>query len=134
MKGQKTLFDIQEVPETPQGLKVLDKSGQNVKLSWQGPYNGNSNLTRYLIEHKPVKGTWQNDIERVMVGGEDTIAGVYSLRPATAYHFRIVAENAIGSSGPSDTITVETSEEAPSGINFVSISYWVIHLSQPLDN
>ena len=114
------------MPETPQGLKVLDKSGQNVKLSWQSPYNGNSNLTRYLIEHKPVKGTWQNDIERVMVGGEDTIAGVYSLRPATAYHFRIVAENAIGSSGPSDTITVETSEEAPSGIHFFqSCNYMV---------
>ena len=62
-----------------------------------------------------IKGTWQNDIERVLVGGEETIAGVYSLRPATTYHFRIVAVNAIGSSGPSDTITVETSEEAPSG-------------------
>ena len=106
---------IQEVPETPSELKVLDKSGRNVKLSWQAPYNGNSNLTRYLIEFKPTKGTWQNDIDRVLVGGEETIAGVFSLRPATSYHFRIVAQNTIGSSGPSDTITVETSEEAPSG-------------------
>jgi hypothetical protein len=93
----------------------LEKAGRNIKLSWQAPYNGNSNLTRYLIEFKPTKGTWQNDIDRVLVSGDESIAGVFSLRPATSYHFRIVAQNEIGSSGPSDTITVETSEEAPSG-------------------
>lgn len=49
------------------------------------------------------------------MGGEETIAGVFSLRPATSYHFRIVAQNSIGSSGPSDTITIETDQEAPSG-------------------
>ena len=106
---------IQEVPETPFDLKVLEKNGRNIKLSWQAPYNGNSNLTRYLIEFKPTKGTWQNDIDRVLVSGDESVAGVFSLRPATSYHFRIVAQNAIGSSGPSETITVETSEEAPSG-------------------
>ena len=50
---------IQEKPETPYGLKVLDKTGKMVKLSWQAPYNGNSNLTRYLIEFKPTKGKTQ---------------------------------------------------------------------------
>ena len=93
----------------------MEKAGRNIKLSWQAPYNGNSNLTRYLIEFKPTKGTWQNDIDRVLVSGDESIAGVFSLSPATSYHFRIVAQNEIGSSGPSDTITVETSEEAPSG-------------------
>ena len=63
---------VQEVPETPSGLKVLEKHGRNIKLSWQAPYNGNSNLTRYLIEFKPTKGTWQNDIDRVLVSGEES--------------------------------------------------------------
>ena len=106
---------IQEKPETPYGLKVLDKTGRTVKLSWQAPYNGNSNLTRYVIENKVVKGTWANDIDRVLVPGDQTMAGVFSLKPATAYHFRIVAQNEIGESGPSDTVTIETAEEAPSG-------------------
>ena len=48
---------IQEKPETPYGLKVIDKKGRMVKLSWQAPYNGNSNLTRYVIEFKPSKDT-----------------------------------------------------------------------------
>ena len=47
---------IQEKPETPHGLKVIDKTGRSVKLSWQAPYNGNSNLTRYITEFKPTKG------------------------------------------------------------------------------
>ncbi len=106
---------IQEKPETPKGLKVLDKSGRTVKLSWQAPYNGNSNLTRYVIEFKPTKGSWRKDIDHVLVPGDQTMAGVFSLRPATSYHFRIVAQNSIGVSEPSDTVTIETAEEAPSG-------------------
>jgi hypothetical protein len=51
-------------------LQVLDKSGRTVKLSWQAPYNGNSNLTRYVIEFKPTKGTWKNDIDHVLVPGD----------------------------------------------------------------
>jgi hypothetical protein len=43
------------------------------------------------------------------------MAGVFSLRPATSYHFRIVAQNEIGGSSPSDTVTIETAEEAPGG-------------------
>ena len=94
---------IQEKPETPYGLKVLDKTGKMVKLSWQAPYNGNSNLTRYLIEFKPTKGTWRKDIDHVLVPGDQTMAGVFSLKPATSYHFRVVAQNSIGVSDPSDT-------------------------------
>ena len=43
------------------------------------------------------------------------MAGVFSLRPATSYHFRIVAQNEIGGSSPSDTVTIETAEESPGG-------------------
>ena len=51
-------------------LQVLDKSGRTVKLSWQAPYNGNSNLTRYVIEFKTTKGNWKNDIDHVLVPGD----------------------------------------------------------------
>ena len=79
---------IQEKPETPYGLKVIDKKGRMVKLSWQAPYNGNSNLTRYVIEFKPSKGSWRKDIDHVLVPGDQTMAAVFSLKPATSYHFR----------------------------------------------
>lgn len=37
---------VQEVPEIPYGLKVLDKSGRTVQMSWVSPYNGNSPITK----------------------------------------------------------------------------------------
>ncbi|XP_059046503.1 cell adhesion molecule DSCAM isoform X21 [Achroia grisella] len=106
---------IQEVPEAPYGLKVLDKSGRTVQLSWAAPYDGNSPIKKFLIEYKRAKGTWEKDIDRVLVPGDATEAGVFSLRPATAYHIRIVAENELGTSEPSETVTIITAEEAPSG-------------------
>ncbi|KAL0124026.1 hypothetical protein PUN28_006078 [Cardiocondyla obscurior] len=107
---------VQEVPEVPYGLKVLDKSGRSVQLSWAAPYDGNSPIKRYVIEYKISKGSWENDIDRVLVpGSQQNVAGVYNLRPATTYHLRIVAENEIGTSDPSDTVTIITAEEAPTG-------------------
>lgn len=50
-----------------------------------------------------------------MPGSQQNVAGVFNLRPATTYHLRIVAENEIGTSDPSDTVTIITAEEAPSG-------------------
>nr|XP_050870103.1 cell adhesion molecule Dscam2-like isoform X39 [Vespula vulgaris] len=107
---------VQEVPEVPYGLKVLDKSGRSVQLSWAAPYDGNSPIKRYVIEYKISKGSWETDIDRVLVpGSQQNVAGVFNLRPATTYHLRIVAENEIGTSDPSDTVTIITAEEAPSG-------------------
>nr|XP_033326678.1 Down syndrome cell adhesion molecule-like protein Dscam2 isoform X45 [Megalopta genalis] len=107
---------VQEVPEVPYGLKVLDKSGRSVQLSWAAPYDGNSPITRYVIEYKISKGSWETDIDRVLVpGSQQNVARVFNLRPATTYHLRIVAENEIGASRPSDTVTIITAEEAPSG-------------------
>ncbi|XP_061517351.1 cell adhesion molecule Dscam2 isoform X23 [Anopheles gambiae] len=106
---------IQEVPEMPYALKVLDKSGRTVQLSWAKPYDGNSPLKRYIIEFKRSRGSWENDIDRVIVPGDTNEAQVQKLSPATTYNIRIVAENEIGVSDPSDVVTIITAEEAPSG-------------------
>lgn len=62
-------------------------------------------------------GTWQADQDTVLVPGSNTVAGVFNLRPATTYHLRIVAENEIGESEPSDTVTIITAEEGERQIN-----------------
>lgn len=59
---QRILFT--EVPEAPYGLKVLDKSGRTVQLSWAAPYDGNSPIKKFLIEYKHSKGNWEKDIDR----------------------------------------------------------------------
>lgn len=52
------------MPEAPYGLKVLDKSGRSVQLSWAAPYDGNSPIKKFLIEYKRAKGSWEKDIDR----------------------------------------------------------------------
>ncbi|CAH0555671.1 unnamed protein product [Brassicogethes aeneus] len=106
---------IQEVPEVPYGLKVLDKSGKTVQLSWVSPYDGNSPIKIFNIEYKQSKASWDSNTDSVLVPGDLTEAGINTLRPATTYHIRIVAENEIGKSDPSDTVTIITAEESPSG-------------------
>lgn len=106
---------IQEVPEMPYALKVLDKSGRSVQLNWATPYDGNSKLIRYIIEFKRSRGTWENDIDRVIVPGHTNEAQVQKLSPATTYNIRIVAENEIGVSDSSEVVTIITAEEVPSG-------------------
>lgn len=72
-------------------------------------------FSRYIIEYKPSKSSWDSGTERVLVPGDQTEAGVFTLKPATTYQIRIVAENEIGTSDPSDMVTIITAEEAPSG-------------------
>lgn len=106
---------VQEPPEVPTGLKVLDKSGRSVQIAWTEPYSGNSPITRYYIEFKMSKIDWNTGKDRVLVPGSQTMAGVYNLRPSTTYHLRLVAENEVGNSEASPSVTIITAEEAPSG-------------------
>lgn len=50
-------------------------------------------------------------MEKVVVAGHETLVSVMTLRPATTYHFRIVAQNDIGISEPSDVVTIISAEE-----------------------
>lgn len=106
---------IQEVPEMPYALKVLDKSGRSVQLSWAKPFDGNAEIKRYIIEFKRSRGTWEHDIDRVIVPGHTHEAQVQKLSPATTYNIRIVAENEIGVSDSSEVVTIITAEEMPTG-------------------
>lgn len=68
-----------------------------------------SNLKTLLFFYST--GNWENDGERMMVPGNQNMAAVLDLRPATTYHLRIVARNEIGDSDPSDIVTIITAEE-----------------------
>jgi hypothetical protein len=59
-----------EVPEVPYGLRVLDKSGRSVQLSWAAPYDGNSPIKRYLIEYKISRGECPSCIQLSICSAE----------------------------------------------------------------
>lgn len=58
---------------------------------------------------------WHEGNNQKLLPGEKTSAQIGALRPAQAYHFRLYAENHLGTSAPSDILLAQTDAEAPSG-------------------
>lgn len=54
---------------------------------------------------------WTPDPAKVIVAGSQTVTTIEGLTPATSYHIRVIAENAIGTSEPSDEAQALTQEE-----------------------
>lgn len=52
------------------------------------------------------KDVWHEHNTQKLVAGDNTVARVSSLKPATTYHFRVLAENHLGTSAPSDILHV----------------------------
>jgi len=60
---------------------------------------------------------WITDPAKVIVAGTQTVTTVEGLTPATSYHIRVIAENAMGFSEPSDEAQAFTQEEGNFIIN-----------------
>lgn len=54
---------------------------------------------------------WIADPAKAIVAGTQTVTIIEGLTPATSYHIRVLAENAIGLSEPSDEMQAITQEE-----------------------
>ncbi|GFG29264.1 hypothetical protein Cfor_07941 [Coptotermes formosanus] len=106
---------VQEVPEMPKNIRVNDQQSRSLQLSWTQPYAGNSAITNYIIQYKLVSDVWQAQPSKLTVPGTQTTATIQNLNPASSYHLRIMAENRLGLSDPSEVIQVTTQEEVPSG-------------------
>lgn len=60
--------------------------------------------------------TWtEAEVEELAVPATQTTAIVDGLSPSTTYHLRVLAQNGMGFSPPSEVIQVTTAEEAPEG-------------------
>ncbi|XP_071538790.1 cell adhesion molecule Dscam2-like isoform X2 [Panulirus ornatus] len=115
---------VQEPPDLPRSLHVVDKGSRHVHLAWEAPQDGNSPITKYTLHYTRL-GDWQQKAlqppqeqqgeEEVSVGGQETEATVDTLTPATQYLFTLYAHNAMGPSKPSEALQVTTEGEAPGG-------------------
>ena len=54
---------------------------------------------------------WEAQPAKVVASGSQTVVTVPNLHPASAYHLRILAENKLGLSEPSEVVQVTTQEE-----------------------
>ncbi|XP_041984481.1 Down syndrome cell adhesion molecule-like protein Dscam2 isoform X2 [Aricia agestis] len=106
---------VQEVPEMPKNIRIIDQQSRSIQISWTQPYAGNSPIINYIVQYKEAPEPWPTTPQKVIVPGSVTSASVQNLQPATSYHLRIIAENRLGQSEPSQLVQVTTTEEVPSG-------------------
>ncbi|CAK9819274.1 Cell adhesion molecule Dscam2 [Anthophora plagiata] len=106
---------IQEPPDFPRNLHVIEKGSRYINISWTTSQDGNSPITQYIIEYKTDSEVWHDHTLHTTVPGTQAHAHVSGLRPAVSYQFRIFAENELGRSQASDILETTTEGEKPGG-------------------
>lgn len=57
---------VQEIPEPPRNVKVIDQLSRSIGLSWTQTYAGNSPISSYIVQYKPGSGML-NIFKRIIV-------------------------------------------------------------------
>ena len=104
---------VQEAPDSPHDIQIVEIGSRKVKLSWSPPYSGNSPITFYYILYKSAF-YGNGNFENISISSEsETFGTVNNLKPAQMYFFKMMAENRIGKSESSKTLEIMTEEEPP---------------------
>lgn len=99
---------MQEPPDSPQEVKVLEADGRSATISWSPPFSGNSPITNYVIQYKPDNVTTYTN---VTISGNENYLSIRGLKPVSKYHARVVAVNMLGKSDSSEVTLITTDEE-----------------------
>ena len=114
---------IQERPDAPTDMQVVEINSRSIKLSWSTPFNGNLPITSYLVQYSDEQTAFQQGeskahsnaaIHNITIKTNECVATLTQLRPARVYYARIIAENRLGTSEASSVIDVSTDEDTPS--------------------
>src|SRR5256712_7864720 len=98
------------VSQPPTGLATPYVSPSQISISWQAPLNdGGSPITGYKIERSIDGGTTWNTIAPNVAPSPRWYSD-YHLLASTTYTYRVSAINSIGTSSPSSTVSVTTSQ------------------------
>ncbi|XP_076048902.1 cell adhesion molecule Dscam2-like isoform X5 [Oratosquilla oratoria] len=135
--------NVEERPDPPGQVHVVEVKSRHVSLKWAHPYDGNSPLTHYVVQHWPVRlsspsssssslipsstgssssssssssslAPTPSSLTNTTILPQHAEAIIKNLHPGTVYHLRMLALNSRGSSRPSPTLSVTTLQEPPS--------------------
>lgn len=105
---------VVEIPEAPSDLRVTEVWSRSVSFTWSTPFNGNSQLTKYLV-HLWKDGNKQGSrLITEELKPFVTSHVIKNLLPGTRYAITVVAVNEIGIGENSVPIRFVTGEEQPS--------------------
>lgn len=64
---------VQEIPEPPRNVRVMDQLSRSIGISWTQPYSGNSPITNYIIQYKPASGNYLSFLNDIVDSNKQTI-------------------------------------------------------------
>ncbi|KAK4310368.1 hypothetical protein Pmani_018061, partial [Petrolisthes manimaculis] len=106
-------LSVVERPDSPGHVHVREVTSRTVSLAWAPPYDGNSPLTHYLLQHWPARPPATGPPENTTLPRHLTQATLKGLTPGRTYHLRVLAVNQRGASPPSPTLSITTLQEPP---------------------
>uniref|UniRef100_T1IT69 Down syndrome cell adhesion molecule-like protein Dscam2 n=1 Tax=Strigamia maritima TaxID=126957 RepID=T1IT69_STRMM len=100
---------VKDVPIAPTNLKVLESVNRTMTITWSLQEGA---VSQYIIQYKHINENWKESKRRPVPGKINT-AKISHLLPSQKYEVRVLAENEVGLSDPSNTIEAVIAEEAP---------------------
>ena len=111
---------IQEKPDAPQDLQIVEINSKTIKLAWNSPFNGNLPIIQYIVQYSDEQTNLQQQngensksIFNLTIKNNECQALLNQLKPAQTYYVRLFAENRLGKSDASQIIDVTTDEDLP---------------------
>ena len=94
-----------EVPRSPGGLRVTDKTSTSVTVDWERV----AGAVTYVIEWTREESPWGPGASHNEVDPINTKETIHNLKPNTKYKIKVFAESEAGRSEPSKQLLVKTS-------------------------
>ncbi|XP_040903392.1 protein sidekick-1-like [Toxotes jaculatrix] len=109
---------ITSVPPDPPVVELKEVADNTISLFWTPGFEGDSPITGYYLEYKAVNASWDLTKTVVDFSPNQTEATIIEINPST-YNIRMFAKNRLGTSKPSNVLTITTGEPGHQRDNWV---------------
>ncbi|XP_018531275.1 cell adhesion molecule DSCAML1 [Lates calcarifer] len=100
---------ITSVPPDPPVVELKEVTDNTISLFWTPGFEGDSPITGFYLEYKAVNASWDYTKTVVDFSPNQTEATIIEINPST-YNIRMFAKNSLGTSKPSNVLTITTGE------------------------
>ncbi|BFZ02837.1 hypothetical protein BsWGS_05876 [Bradybaena similaris] len=104
-----------ELPRPPTQLAVTNIEARSVLLQFVPGYDGKTSITLWIVEAQVVGDSSWDRVHTISDPTANQIT-VYNLHPYTSYTLRVIAQNIVGNSGPSEPCNMFQTKQAVPGM------------------
>ncbi|XP_071314315.1 cell adhesion molecule DSCAM-like [Trachinotus anak] len=116
------------VPPDPLVVELKEVIDNTISISWTPGFEGDSAITGYYLEYKALNASWDYTTTVVDFSPNQTEATIIDIHPST-YNIRMFAKNSLGTSKPSNVLTITTGETGHQGDSPVTTTSANTHAS-----